>query len=363
MMKNLQESPYARFQKGTERLRVAMSGQSDRIPVFGQMHEFAAEQLGIPRREFFLNPEVLVPALLQIQAEYDIDAASITFDVYNIEAEGLGQKIVWSDAFMPDVDRTDMLIQNRGDLSRIRTPDFDSGEAFGRVIEMHSLFRKLTGIEPTLTFCAPFSLAANLRGVEALLLDFYDDPDFARLLFDRLAEDVLAPWILYQRKKFPKATRINGADATASPPIVNLSILKQWVVPYILRLRELCGPEVYVANWAGERHLTKPEEMLDLKLAVGGGSVLGQDPDVEKLGPALYKHYAVRHDLPLVLGVGAGFLANSNPGAVAERVRHYVEIGGPGGRFALYLCNVGASTPPENVRAAIETAHAVRIAY
>jgi len=338
-----------------------MAGKSDRIPVFGQMHEFAAEQLQIPRREFFTKPETLVPALLQVQAEYGIDAASITFDVYNIEAEGLGQKIVWSDAFMPDVDRTEMLIQNRSDLSRIRTPDFDSAGSFGRVIEMHSLFRKLTGIEPTLSFCAPFSLAANLRGVEALLLDIYDDPEFAGLLFDRLTEEVLAPWILYQRKHFPNATRINGADATASPPIVNLPILKQWVVPYILRLRELCGSEVYVTNWAGERYLSKPEEMLDLKLTVGGDSLLGQDPDVEKLGPAFYKRYAAHHDLPLILGIGAGFLANSNPAAVAERVRHYVEAGAKGGRFALYLCNVGGSTPSENVRTAIETAHACEV--
>ena len=46
----------------------------------------------------------MVPALLESQVEYGLDAASITFDVYNIEAEGLGQKLVWSDEFMPDVE-------------------------------------------------------------------------------------------------------------------------------------------------------------------------------------------------------------------------------------------------------------------
>jgi hypothetical protein len=146
-------------------------------------------------------------------------------------------------------------------------------------------------------------------------------------------------------------------DAIASPPIVNLPILKEWVAPYILRLRELCGPEVYVANWAGERYLRNPEEMLDLKRTVGPGSLLGQDPDVEKLGPTYYKEYSIRHDLPLILGVGASFLANSSPATIVERVRRYVEVGRQGGRFALYLCNVGGSTPPANVRAAIEAAH------
>jgi hypothetical protein len=116
-----------------------------------------------------------------------------------------------------------------------------------------------------------------------------------------------------------------------------------------------------VTNWAGERYLRTPEEMLDLKLTVGPGFLLGQDPDVEELGPAFYKRYTVRKDLPLILGIGAAFLANSNPTAVAERVRHYVEIGAQGGRFALYLCNIGGSTPPENVKAAVEAAHAYKV--
>jgi uroporphyrinogen decarboxylase len=334
-----------------------MAGEPDRVPVFAQMHEFVAEHLGIPRQEFITHPEIMVPAMLEVQAEYDIDVASITYDVYNIEAEGLGQKLVWGDASLPDIDRSEMLIRNRDDLSRIRTPDFDSVGSFGRVIRMHALFKKLTGIEPTLSFCAPFSLAANIRGIEALLFDLYDDPEFARLLFDRLTEEVLAPWILYQRKQFPAATRLNGADAIASPPIVNLPILKNWIAPYILRLRELCGPEVSVTNWTGEHHFRNPEEMLDLKRTVGPGSLLGQDPDVEKLGPTFYKEYAVSHNLPLILGVGAGFLANSSPAAVVERVRRYIEVGRKGGRFALYFCNLGGSTPPENVRAAIEAAH------
>jgi uroporphyrinogen-III decarboxylase len=349
------------FQQGAERLKAAMAGESDRIPVSAQMHEFVAAQRGIPRREFFTNPEIMVPAILDAQAEYNLDVASVTFDVYNIEAEGLGQRVVWSDAFMPDVDRTEMLIRDREDLSRIRTPDFESAGSFSRVVRMHALFKKLTGLEPTLSFCAPFSLAANLRGIEPLLLDIYDDPKFAAHLFDRITEEVLAPWIRFQRKHFPHATLLNGVDATASPPIVNLPILKQWVIPYILRLRELCGPEVCVANWVGERYVANPEEMLDLKLIVGPGSLLGQDPDVEELGPAFYKQYAVRHNLPLVLGIGASFLAQSTPAVIAERVLNYVQVGGRGGRFALYLCNIGASTPPENVKAAIEAAHAYRV--
>ena len=354
----LRDRPYAFFQDGVALMAEAMRGVPRRVPVFAQLHEFVAEQCGIPRREFFRRPDVMVPAMLEVQAQFGLDVASITYDVYNIEAEALGQEIRWSEGGMPDIDRNAPLVRGRDDLRRIHTPDFDSVPCCRRVLEMHTLFRRLTGIEPTLSFCAPFTLATNLRGIEQFLLDIYTDPDFAQSLLDRLTAEVLAPWIRYQKRRFPGATRLSGVDATASVPIVSMPVLRGWVVPSILRLRETVGPEVGVANWVGERYLLHPEEMLELKLAVGPGALWGQDPDVEALGPAFYKDYAARHGVPLILGIGAAFLAGSDPAAVAERVRRYVEVGSRGGRFALYLCNLGASTPPENLRTAVEAAHA-----
>jgi len=353
------QNDFYHFQKGSARLRRAMAGLADRVPVFGQLHEFAAEYLRIPRREFFTRPDLSVPALLQTQRDFDIDVASVTYDVYNIEAEALGQELVWIEGCMPDVDRSRPLVRDRADLARIRTPDFETAGRFQQVIRMNTLFREMTGLEPTLSFCAPFSLAANLRGIERLLIDMHEDPEFARGLVDAVTEEVLAPWILYQKRLFPGASRVAGADAAASLPIVNLPILKRWIVPSIQRLRELCGPEVYVANWVGEHYLPNPAEMLKLKLTVGPGALWAQDPDVETLGPAVFKEFAVAHDVPLVLGVGAGFLALAKRGDVEARVRAYVEVGSRGGRFALYLCNVGATTPAANLRAAVETAHAV----
>ncbi len=106
-------------------------------------------------------------------------------------------------------------------------------------------------------------------------------------------------------------------------------------------------------NWVGESLLENPTEMLDLKRRVCPGFVAGQDPDVAKLGPQFYKNYAEENRLPLILGIGAVFLATATPAEVTQRVRHYIEVGGENGRFALYLCNLGATTPADNVRAAV----------
>ena len=347
---------YTHFQTGSDLMKTALDGIAPRTPVYAQLHEFVARQMNIPAPVFYTRPDIMVPAMLEVQTQYRLDTASLTYDIYNIEAEALGQKLRFSDANMPDIDRSQPLIRSAADLNFVKTPDFDNAGRCSQVIEMFTLYHKLTGLQPTLGFCAPFSLAANLMGIEQLIMAILTEPDFARRLLERLTEEVLAPWILYQKAHFPQATKVSGADAIASLPVVNLRMLKQWAVPYILRLRELCGPEVQVVNWVGERCLKKPAEMLELKLSVGPTCIQGQDPDVEALGPALYKEFAVSHNVPLTLGVGASFLDQNSPEKVAERVHSYIQTGAAGGRFALYLCNIGASTPPENLRAAIEAA-------
>jgi uroporphyrinogen-III decarboxylase len=323
------------------------------------MHEFAMKEIGARPREFYRNPEMLVRGTLEVQGKFGIDVPVLDYDVYNIEAEAIGQEIVFGKTHMPDVDRTKPLIRDREDLKKIRTPNFDRDGRFAHVIEMNRIFRRVIGgqTEATLRFCAPFSLAANIRGIQQLLLDICTDPDFARSLLDRVVEELLAPWILRLKKEFPHATSISGDDATGSLPIVNLKILREWVVPYVLRLKAICGPEIYVPNWVGEHNLKNPEEMLDIKRQVCLGFVEGQDPDVEKLGPEFYKGYAQKHNAPLILGIGAGFLTLASPAEVAERVKHYIKVGGRGGRLVLYLCNLGATTPPENVRVAIQAVH------
>jgi uroporphyrinogen-III decarboxylase len=348
---------YSSFQAGARRMETAMNGTPDRVPVCAQMHEFVMQELEVNAKDFYTTPQYMPAGTLEIMERYGIDFPHLDYDVYNIEAEALGQAIIYSDRNMPDVDRSRPLIRGPHDLVKIKTPDFDTQGRFSNVIEMQSIFYELTGVGPTLGFCAPFSLAANILGIEQLLMDIDSNPDFVRSLFDRLTENVLAPWINYQKKKLPNNRGIVGGDATGSLPIVNPHILKAWIIPWILRLREMCGPEVYVPNWVGESYLKNPEKMFELKLLVCPEFLEGQDPDVAEIGPAAYKAYADKRGVPLVLGIGAGFMDLSTPDEVAGRVKYYIEVGGENGRFAMYLCNLSAQTPSENVKAAIDAVH------
>ena len=186
---------YSSFQKGARRFQMALEGIPDRVPIYAQLHEFAMQELGVLAHEFYTNSELLTTGSLEITERYGIDVGFVDYDVYNIEAEALGQTVIFRNQHIPDVDRSIPLITGRRDLINIKTPDFDTAGRFPMVMEIHSLFEKLTGLSPSLQFTSPFSLAANLLGIERLILDIYRDPDFARDLFDTLDDEVLAPWI------------------------------------------------------------------------------------------------------------------------------------------------------------------------
>lgn len=348
---------YSNFKEGVSRFHEARQGIPDRVPVYAQIHDFARKELGVGGKEFYTDPELLVRGSLETMKRWGIDYPVIGYDVYNIEAEALGQKIIFSDDGIPDIDRATPLIQSREDLKKIKTPDFSSDGRFPKVIEMYALFKELTQLEPDLEFSAPFTLATSIRGIENLIMDILEDPEFAKELLDRVTDLVLIPWIRHLQKKFPKSPAIGGADAMSSLPIINMEMLRKWSAPYIRHLRDVLGPQVYVANWVGEQYLKDPTEMFDLKLQVCPHFLEGQDPDVEVIGPEIYKAYAQKKRIPLVLGIGAAFLALSTPAEIENRVRHYIEAGGRDGRFCLYLCNVDSSTPPANLRAVMDAIH------
>ena len=93
---------YYSFQEGAKRFDEAMKGIPDRVPVYAQMHEFAMNELGIPPKIFYTTPEIIAPATLEVSERYGIDVGFVDYDVYNIEVEALGQKVIFFEDHMPD---------------------------------------------------------------------------------------------------------------------------------------------------------------------------------------------------------------------------------------------------------------------
>lgn len=341
------------FQQGYFRLQQATQGIPDRVPFTSQMHEFAMAWAGTKGRTFYTDANALVTALIKTAADFHFDVPGLSYDVYHIEAEALGQQLIFNDQEAPAINQSRRLLREKTALLALKPPLPGSAGRMPFVLEALRLYHERTGISPTLQFCAPFTCAVMLRGYEEFILDLYDDPGFAHDLLTFLTEAVLVPWINVQQAAFPKSAVAIGADALCSPPMMTPPLIKKFSVPYIHRLRELCQRPVAVINWWGESRMKNPIELLTLKRDVAAGLIRAQDPDVAALGPELFKEFAVEHDVVLELGVGDGILTRGSAEQIRERIRHYIQKAAPGGKFILYLSSLSADTPPENVKIAV----------
>ena len=89
-----------RFQEGYKRLQKAIKGISDCVPFTSQMHEFAMAWSGTRGNKFYTDANALVTGIVKTAEDFDFDVPGLGYDVYNIEAEALGQKLVFSERFI-----------------------------------------------------------------------------------------------------------------------------------------------------------------------------------------------------------------------------------------------------------------------
>jgi 5-methyltetrahydrofolate--homocysteine methyltransferase len=142
-------------------------------------------------------------------------------------------------------------------------------------------------------------------------------------------------------------------------PFITEEILHEFSVPYLLKLRELCGggDGIRSDNWWGDLFAKDLDAYWDVKLQVTPQYLKVQDPDCFRIGPERIAEYRDKRGCALSMGIGTLLLQVGTKEEITRRIHEYMEVGsaGPyGKKFFLYLCSFSAQTPPENVRAAIE---------
>jgi len=343
----------SRMREGLVQVEKAGRGEADYVPVSAQLASHTIHLTKVNAREFLTNPELFVRLHLLASEYYELDTPSMYYDLYNIEAEALGQKLIWPEGEFPEIEAKRQLVQSPADLDRLRPPDPAKD---GRMPVVREIYKRLTGLgySPAIRFCAPFSLAANVRGLTGLLMDIIRDPSFAHRLFTFLTEEVLCPWVEAVREACGVRLPALGADALASPPITSPRIMEEFAFDYILRMEETIG-KVGVFGWWGESHLARPEELFRLKNRANPRVFYGLDPDVGALGPEVFRSFARAKGAALILGLDCSLLGEGPEEAIVSRVEEYVREGEGG--LTLFLNAVPPGCPPAHVLAAVRAAH------
>ncbi len=347
---------------GFDRLTKLAEGECDRPPIFAQMHEFVLLQSGLSGREFYTNPEKHVRETLKVGRSFGIDIPDIAgfCDTYNIEAEAMGATIVYKDTCSP-TKTLEPLIQNEKDLAAVKIPNPEVDGRMKGAVECLTVFKELTGRPAEHGCCAPLSLAVQVCGFQNIVMGMMQNPGYVHKVLRVLTEEVIGPYLQFVLKRQPDTPAVDASDALCSIPLFTEDMIMEFSVPYIVRLKELCqGAVLTTRNWAGDAKSKKPESYWIKKLSVAGGILEVQDPDLNILGIDRVTSFAEKRELPLILGVGAEFLAAADTPEIESRIEEYISTGNDLNRRAIYLCNLDYNFPPEKLRAAVNAVKSFR---
>ncbi len=341
------------FSAGFEMLENGfLSNQADQIPFVQQCHEFNMKYMGTHAWTFYSDPEAFVYGAFKTAHDLEFDTPDLCWDAYNIEAEAIGCDIAKFDDLTPAIDNTTPLVTCEKDLAKLKPLDLNAGR-IPFAMDVSHLFADVTGVEPSLVYCGPFTLASHVMTFETLVLQMQDNPAYVHKVMTYLTDEVLAPYINEFCRRFPGVAIVPGSDAVASLPFISLGMLEEFALHYIERLRSLTDNKAIVDNWWGDSFVEDKEKFWEFKLRANPLYLKVQDPDLYRVGAQKAKDYAVARDLPVMFGVSNNLLMSGSGEEIEKRIHEYLEIAEPGGKNLLYLCNFSSETPVENVRASV----------
>ncbi len=218
---------------GYERMMAMLQGRPvDSLPLTPITMMFAARQMGIPYGEYATDYRKLVESQLVTAEKFGFDSVMSISDPAR-EASDLGAPVRFFPDQPPALDESRSLLEDKRKLLELKVPDPWSGKRMRDRLEAIRLFREKVGGEFLIEGWVegPIAEAADLRGINRLMIDLYDDPAFVRDLFEFVVE---------VETRFAQAQIEAGADLVgigdSAASLIGPRFYRELVGPYEKRL-------------------------------------------------------------------------------------------------------------------------------
>ena len=324
---------------GRERILATIDGTADHLAFMPITMMFAADQAGVKYLDYATDYRVLAAAQVRVAEKFGFDHVSAISDPAR-EAADLGAVLQWFEDQPPAIVESRALLADKSRLAHMPIPNPHAGtRMFDRIRAVERL-ASAVGEEKIVEGWVegPCAMAADLRGLNTLMLDFYDDPPFVTDLFE---------FVTAMELRFADAQRKAGAvlmgvgDAAAS--LVGPKIYRDFVLPFerklIDGLRQM-GLRVRLHICGNTR-----------KILAGMGSLEADIVDLDFLAPLAEARKEMGAKQVLLGNIDpVRCLRDGTPASIeAELARCHFQAG------AKYIvgagCEVPRGTPDENVRA------------
>jgi MtaA/CmuA family methyltransferase len=217
-----------------ERVLAMLVGRPiDCLPVMPITMMFAADQIGAKYFAYATDYRVLAAAQLRTAEEFDFDHVSAIAETR--EAPDCGAIVEYFDDQPPSIVEAQALLADKKTLARLKVPDPLGGGRMHDRVKGLALLKQRVGHDKIVEgwMEGPCGGAADLRGINTLMVDFYDDPVFVRDLFDYVFEVGM---------RFARAQVEAGADVIGigdpAASLVGPKIYQEFVWPYEKKMVE-----------------------------------------------------------------------------------------------------------------------------
>jgi MtaA/CmuA family methyltransferase len=221
--------PNLKIMNSRERVFAHLNGQPvDHLPLLPITMQFACRQIGAKYRDYCTDYRVLVKGQIHTAETFGLDYVNTMSDPAR-EAADCGAVVECFDEQPVAIIEERALLADKTHLARLKIPDPLGGGRMHNGIKALALFKEQIGHEKIVEGWVegPIAEAADLRGINTVMLDFYDDPGFVRDLFAFIIEMELR----FAREQVKAGADVIGiGDAAAS--LVGPDLYEEFVWPY-----------------------------------------------------------------------------------------------------------------------------------
>jgi len=333
-----------------ERINAVLQSKTpDRIPVFPNIHFGTAHLGGYKIRDFATDAKKNAACLIGAYKECGYDGIQVGCDVA-IEGEAVGSKVDYPEDNVPSVNEPFL---SDPKIDRLKMPDPHRDGRMPVIIESTRIVAREVGGKVFIasSVMGPLNCAAQIRGVENLLFDFYDRPSFVEEL---LSFAVQLGGVYGKAQVQAGSNCIIIGEALASPAVISPSFYERFVrdkEKLLIQSLRSSGAEHIILHICGDISAilagcaSTGTDLIDIDWMMDIGKVI-ENKEIKDA------KITARGNLN-----PAGVLMNGNPEDVFFESKKLIEANKEKGRFILSAgCNMHPVSVPQNLKAMVKAA-------
>jgi MtaA/CmuA family methyltransferase len=323
-----------------ERVLAMLAGSPiDCLPAMPITMMFAADLVGAKYYDYATTSRIQADGQIRVAEKFGVDHVSVISDPC-CEAADLGATIKFFPDQPPAIDEENALLKDKQVLAGLKSPDPLGGGRMTNRVEAVRLLKERAGTEKVMEgwIEGPCGESADLRGINRLMVDFYDDPDFVRDLMDFVVEMEL---------RFAKTQIEAGVDIMGIGDPASSLVGPRFYNDLVFRNQKRMVEEIHAMGARVRLHICGDTRHIQEGLGRVGADIIDQDSLApldearRKMGP----RQVLLGNIDPVRVLRAG-----TPQSVYEAVGECHRQAGP--RYIVGAgCEVVRDTPDENLQA------------